>query len=116
MARELKRDGEPIRITTAATSRNEDIAARQRRYLFSMSLRTVCFVLAIVFRETWLMWVFIAGALILPYIAVVMANATSTRSDDFRLVERGDDRPELPAAPDTRPGGGQDHLGSGPRP
>src|SRR3954447_10639123 len=114
MAREARRDAEPIRITTAASSRNENIAARQRRYLLSMGLRTVCFVLAIVFRDSWPMWVFLAGALILPYVAVVMPTATSSRSDDFQLVDRGYGRPELPAGPEPRAAGGQDHLGSGP--
>jgi hypothetical protein len=66
---------EPVRITTATRPRSQDIAARQRRYLFSMSIRTVCFILAIVFRETPATWFFVVGAIFLPYVAVVIANA-----------------------------------------
>ena len=39
--------GDAVRITTASTSRGDDIAARQRRYLIAMGFRTVCFVAAI---------------------------------------------------------------------
>jgi hypothetical protein len=44
------------------------------RYLVSMVIRTVCFVLAIFVDGPW-RWVFIAGAVFLPYVAVVFANA-----------------------------------------
>ena len=90
-----RRDDEPIRITTAAASPEEDIRARQRRYLLAMAIRTVCFVGAIV-AHGWFRWALVAGALILPYIAVVMANATSTRSDGFDLRTEGSGRPQLP--------------------
>jgi len=87
MVRDSRRESDQaVRITTASTSRNVDIAARQRRYLLSMSLRTICFVGAIVVGDGWLRWVLVAGALVLPYIAVVMANASATRSDGFGLV------------------------------
>jgi hypothetical protein len=82
-----QRHEEPVRITTAARTRAEDIRTRQRRYLISMSLRTFCFVAAIVTALAgigWLWPIFIAGALILPYIAVVMANAVA-RSDAVDL-------------------------------
>ncbi len=61
-----------------------------------MGIRTVCFVAAVIVGHGWVMWVLIAGALILPYVAVVMANATSNKTDDFALAEVG--RPELPAS------------------
>ena len=63
-----------VRITTAA-SEADDIAARQRRYVISMGIRTLCFVGAIVVGPGWLRWVLVAGAVLLPYVAVVMANA-----------------------------------------
>ena len=68
---------EVVRITTAAGSRADDIRARQKRYLMSMSLRTLCFVGAIIASLAgigWLWPILIVGALVLPYIAVVMAN------------------------------------------
>lgn len=70
-----RKDPDAVRITTATRSRSADIAARQRRYLISMGIRTVCFVVALVSIGHWFMWVFIAASLVLPYVAVVMANA-----------------------------------------
>jgi len=85
MARDQHADRDAVRITTASASRNEDIAHRQRRYVISMAIRTVCFVGAIVVGDGWLRWVLIVAAVLLPYVAVVMANAASSKSDDFTL-------------------------------
>ena len=65
-------------VTTAPTSRAEDQKHRLQQYLATMSVRTVCFVLAIV-TDGWLRWVFAAGAIVLPFIAVVAANAVAPR-------------------------------------
>ena len=73
----MPRQSEPIRITTAPRSRQQDIAARQRRYLISMTIRTLCFVLAIVSIGHWWLWVFVAASFFLPTIAVVVANSES---------------------------------------
>jgi hypothetical protein len=68
-------DDNAIRITTAAADRGKDTSVRQRRYLISMVLRSACFVGAIVAGDGWLRWVLIAAAVLLPYVAVVMANS-----------------------------------------
>ena len=94
VARPVRRDDEPIRITTAAASPAEDIRARQRRYLLAMAIRTVCFVGAII-AHGWLRWTLVGGALLLPYVAVVMANAAATRSDEFELRSDGSGYREL---------------------
>ncbi len=99
MARERSSDSDAIRITTAASSHAADIAARQKRYVASMSLRSICFVgavtTAILGGPGWVVGILIGGALVLPYIAVVMANARVTRADDFALRTGLDDRPQL---------------------
>lgn len=61
-------------ITTAQPSLSSDLPARQKRYFISMMIRTACFVAA-VFLPNPFRWVALAGALLLPYFAVVMANA-----------------------------------------
>ena len=73
-----RKDPEPVRITSATRSHSEDIAGRQRRYVISMSIRTVCFLLAVVSLGHWFMWVFLAASFFLPYIAVVVANGGSS--------------------------------------
>ena len=70
---------EVVRITSAPESPAADLAHRQRRYVISMLIRTLCFVAAIAVGEGWLRWVLVAGALVLPYVAVVMANSASPR-------------------------------------
>ena len=49
------------------------------KYLIAMTIRVVCIVAAI-FVEGWLMWLCFAGAIFLPYFAVVIANAQVSRS------------------------------------
>ena len=92
---------EPVRITTATRPRSQDIAARQRRYLFSMSIRTICFILAIVFRETPATWFFVVGAIFLPYVAVVIANAGAS-PDPGGMEAYVPEHPELEGTPHRR--------------
>lgn len=68
-----------ISITGAQVSRLEDQRVRTRRYLISMALRTVCFIGAIL-ASGWLRWTLVAGAVVLPYFAVVMANSGRKRA------------------------------------
>jgi predicted tellurium resistance membrane protein TerC len=68
------------RITDAGVSLTDDQAGRQRRYLIAMSIRTLCVLGAVLAPSPW-RWVLAVGAVILPYIAVVMANAGRELSD-----------------------------------
>src|SRR3954470_4523171 len=100
MARKRASDA-PIRITTAQSSVAADIAHRQRRYLIAMGVRTLCFVVVAVLAVThlgpgWLPWIFVVGAVVLPYVAVVMANAAGAKSDGFELMDGPSQERELP--------------------
>lgn len=66
-------------VTTAPESLADEQAARIRRYLFTMGIRTTCFVLAVV-TSGWVRWTCVVLAVVLPYIAVVLANAVRPRS------------------------------------
>ncbi|MFM9015153.1 MAG: DUF3099 domain-containing protein [Candidatus Nanopelagicus sp.] len=61
-------------ITNAGSGLTIDQAARQKRYFISMMIRTVCFVLTVILPSPY-RWVALIGALTLPYIAVIAANA-----------------------------------------
>ena len=61
-------------ITTAQSGLSLDQAARQRRYFISMMIRTACFILTVLLPSPY-RWIALAGALTLPYIAVIAANA-----------------------------------------
>lgn len=84
-------------ITSARRSRSADIGGRQTRYVVSMMVRTACFIGAVL-AEGMLRWVLVAGALFLPYIAVVLANAGVQRDPD-RPETFTPERPELPDGP-----------------
>jgi hypothetical protein len=73
------------------------------RYLVSMGVRTACFLLAVVVHGP-LRWVFVLAAIVLPYIAVVFANAGRERSlpTPPEIFLRAD-RTELPSTPDSAP-------------
>ena len=85
------------RITTAQTGLSQEQKARTRRYLISMGIRTVCF-LAAVITTGWVRWVFLAGAVFLPYLAVVMANA-GRENDTFKGPEQVTPQPTAQLPP-----------------
>src|SRR6201991_902707 len=75
MSRRQERSGEPvISVTSAQPGRSEDLDSRIAKYAWMMSIRIVCFVLAVICPSPW-RWVFVVGAVALPYFAVVLANA-----------------------------------------
>lgn len=61
-------------ITSAQSGLTADQSARQRRYFISMMIRTACFILTVVLPSPF-RWIALVGALTLPYIAVIAANA-----------------------------------------
>ena len=61
-------------ITDAALGLSADSSARTRKYLISMTIRTMCFIATILLPSPW-RWVTLVGAIFLPYVAVVIANA-----------------------------------------
>jgi hypothetical protein len=75
---------EPYLVTTAPQAPRDELAARQRRYLWTMGIRVVFFILAIILFEVIpgaraLRFAVAAVAMILPWVAVVAANAGPQR-------------------------------------
>ncbi len=69
------RDGEPVLITEAEPSLDDQLRARKKKYAIMMSTRAACLVLAAVFYRTWwLLAIFVTGAVVLPWMAVLIAN------------------------------------------
>jgi hypothetical protein len=62
------------RITNAAQGMKQQQSDRNRKYMWSMSIRMVCFVAALL-TEGPLRWLLLFGSLVLPWVAVVLANA-----------------------------------------
>jgi hypothetical protein len=91
------RDTEVHRITDADAGLTDDQRGRTRRYLIAMTVRTVCFLAAVLTPSPW-RWIFAVGALVLPYLAVVVANAGRERSDSdgFTVLDLRSSRRSLP--------------------
>lgn len=90
--------------TQSATSLPEaprdDEHRRSSRYLVMMGIRVTCFILMVLVTPYgWYTWVFAAGAIVLPYIAVVLANVgPDTARTEVIRPERA-----LDASPSPRP-------------
>lgn len=96
------RHTDPVSITTAQVGRSEELRHRQNRYLASMLIRTVCFLLAVVV-DGWARWFFILGAIFLPYVAVVFANTARRKPVDQADVLHPEPIGELSSGPVTKP-------------
>ena len=77
----LRSRQEPVHvITDADPGLTTDQRSRMRRYAIAMGIRTLCFVLCVVTPSPW-RWGFAIGAVVLPYFAVIIANAGRERRD-----------------------------------
>ena len=72
-------------ITTVSESPDDERRSRMLKYTLAMTIRVVCIVAAM-FVEGWLMWLAFAGAIFLPYFAVVLANAQGPKPGEISRV------------------------------
>jgi len=91
-----------VSITDARLSTSDDLDRRQRRYLWTMLVRVICFGLMIVVPGWWRL-VALLGAVFLPAAAVLLANNVDRRPPMIRPPEDETVRPALPSA-DVIPG------------
>lgn len=68
----------PVTLTNLPQSPEEEQKARLVKYAVMMSIRVVCIVVC-VFTPGWWLLIPATGAVVLPYIAVVVANAARRR-------------------------------------
>lgn len=66
-------DSEVFEITDAAQRQSAGVSARAKSYAFKMFLRIVFIIAAVLVEGIW-QWIFLAGAAIIPWLAVVVAN------------------------------------------
>ena len=74
----------PAAITEIPLSPEQDRRARMARYSIAMGIRVVCIFLCL-FAQGWWLLLPAAGAILLPYVAVVIANNVHRTT---RRVER----------------------------
>ncbi|MHA7144423.1 DUF3099 domain-containing protein [Arthrobacter sp. TmT3-37] len=113
MSKQTKHDTDVHSISDARESHSEEMRTRMIRYTVSMSIRLVCFVLIFVVPYVWLQWVMIAGAVFLPYFAVIVANGGSDTSNirhSDALIDRAPVRELEAKVVDSDPDDGDDIL------
>ncbi|MET0468818.1 MAG: DUF3099 domain-containing protein [Aeromicrobium sp.] len=89
-----RRDPDEVHsITSAREPYSAQVDHRERNYLISMAVRVACF-LSFVAVDHWIRWVFLVGAVFLPYVAVVIGNS-AIRSPGDGPSPFGVDRKQL---------------------
>lgn len=89
--------------TSLPRSPHDEEGARVRKYAITMGIRMACFVLMVVITPYgWYTWVLGTGAVVLPYIAVVLANvgedaALPTRESPDRALTGSPSSPDADA-------------------
>ena len=92
----MKRSTSTPSATSLPRAPRDEVGARSVRYLVTMGIRVACFVLMVVVQPYgWYTWIFGAGAIFLPYIAVVIANV----GQDAKTPRAENPERALPAAP-----------------
>jgi predicted tellurium resistance membrane protein TerC len=66
---------EPQAVTSIEESPYQERRSRFIKYTIAMVIRVICIVLAVAIPLGWWTFIFVAGAVFLPYFAVVIANA-----------------------------------------
>lgn len=88
-----QRAANPVLITDAAMSYEEELAVRKRRYKIMMGMRIPFMVLAAVFYETpWLAVALLVMSIPLPWIAVLVANDRLPKKREDANRYQGDKR------------------------
>lgn len=93
-------------VTSLPQSPQDEATGRVRRYIITMGIRMACFALTVfVTPYGWYTWVFATAAAVLPYIAVVFANAAAptrrTRAES--PVQQLEARAQKQAPPEAGP-------------
>ena len=89
-------------VTQARRPMSEDIAYRQRRYLYMMGFRSVCFGITIILflnHFGWLAAIPAVFAIFIPYVAVIFANGGREPDNVRGFLEYRANLPERHVSP-----------------
>ncbi|RZT85365.1 DUF3099 family protein [Pseudonocardia sediminis] len=86
-----RREPDPVLITDAPMSYEEELAVRKRRYKVMMGMRIPCMILAVVFYQIpWVAVTLLIISIPLPWIAVLIANDRLPRKSEKVNRYRGE--------------------------
>jgi hypothetical protein len=89
----VKSQRQPVLITDAERSPDEQLRSRQTRYIVMMTARAICLVVAAVLvgSDAPLLWLWVplcvVGMVLLPWLAVIIANDRPPK-EKYRLSHR----------------------------
>ncbi|MGC4852583.1 DUF3099 domain-containing protein [Micromonospora sp. DT4] len=104
---------QPILITDASRSQNDQLTSRQRRYVLMMGIRVACIIAGaiLVGANAPLLWLWLPlcalGMVLIPWLAVLLANDRPPKAE-HRLANRfhprrRDDTPPMSLTADEHP-------------
>ncbi|MFI7429444.1 DUF3099 domain-containing protein [Micromonospora sp. NPDC049836] len=104
---------QPILITDAARSQDDQLTSRQKRYVLMMGIRVACLVAGaiLVGVQAPLLWLWLPlcglGMVLIPWLAVLLANDRPPK-EQHRLANKlhprhRDDTPPMALAAEERP-------------
>ena len=100
------RDDQPVLITDAPESRDDEFDRRRKRYALMMAARALCVIAAAVtYQISWLLALaLVVGGTVLPWCAVIIANDRPPKKARRMMQRRvgGPDEPALPPGTDQR--------------
>lgn len=92
---------QPILITDASHSQDDQLSSRQRRYVVMMSIRVACLIVGAVLVgvQAPLLWLWLSlcgiGMVLIPWLAVLLANDRPPK-EEHRLRNRPSSRRQAP--------------------
>jgi Protein of unknown function (DUF3099) len=95
-------DSEVHSITDAAGAHSEDMRKRMIKYALAMGIRMVCLILIFVV-DGWFKILMVAGAVFLPWIAVVIANGNDKAEAHSELLLDSAPLAEIESPPQPSP-------------
>ncbi|RKN59092.1 DUF3099 domain-containing protein [Micromonospora costi] len=104
---------QPILITDAARSQNDQLTSRQKRYVLMMSIRVACLVVGAILASVHapLLWLWLplcaVGMVLIPWLAVLLANDRPPK-EEHRLANKfhhrhRDETPPMSLTAEERP-------------
>lgn len=85
-------------ITAAEAPHSEGLDHRMKRYAFHMALRVACLLVAVA-TEGWIRWTAVVGVVVLPWMAVVLANGNDRAEVRDASYYLGTHHPQLGSGP-----------------
>ncbi len=104
---------QPILITDASRSQDDQLTSRQKRYVLMMGIRVVCVIVGAVLvgAQAPMLWLWLPlvglGMILIPWLAVLLANDRPPKEQhrlaSRRQARRRDDPPPMSLTAEERP-------------